>query len=101
MAENDPKPEGDKPEAEKPASSRRGNRRGGTNSSTAIKSEKVRGEYASGVGWEAGQVAPSTKFVSMDGKVSDKEPAGGGHVLVAEGDVVREHMAAQLKASKG
>jgi hypothetical protein len=101
MAENDPKTEGGEqtPPAKKTTSSRR-NRRGGDNSATAIKSEKVRGQYASGVGWDAGQVAPSTKYVDMDGKVTDKEPVGGGHVLIAEGDVVREHMLPQLKSKR-
>lgn len=60
--------------------------------------DKVRGEYASGTGWEAGQIAPSTKYVDMDGKVSDSEPKGGGSVLVAEGDVVRPHMVEALKS---
>lgn len=62
--------------------------------------EKVRGEYASGTGWGAGQRAPSTKYVDLDGNVSDKEPKGGGKVLVFEGDVVREHMLDVLNGDK-
>lgn len=58
--------------------------------------ETVRGEYSSGTGWEAGQRAPSTKYIDGDGKVVDDEPKGGGHVLVFEGDTVREHMVAAL-----
>jgi hypothetical protein len=60
--------------------------------------ETVRGEYASGTGWEAGMRAPSTKYVDMDGNVSDDEPKGGGHVLVAEGDTVHQHMLDAMKA---
>lgn len=61
-----------------------------------VGSANVRGEYASGTGWEAGQLAPSTKYVDMDGNVTDKEPKGGGRVLVFEGDVVRPHMVEAL-----
>ena len=56
----------------------------------------VRGEYTEGEGWNAGQRAPSTKYVDMDGKIMDKEPKGGGHVLVFAGDVVRPDIARQL-----
>jgi len=64
------------------------------------RSEKVRGEYANGVGWEAGCIAPSTKYVDDAGNVTDTIPVGASHVLVAEGDVVRPHMAAVLAGSK-
>lgn len=64
------------------------------------RNETVRGEYANGTGWEAGQLAPSTKWIDEDGKVVDKEPKGISRVLVFEGDVVREHMVDAIKASK-
>lgn len=64
-----------------------------------VGSATVRGEYANGTGWDAGQNAPSTKYVDGDGKVTDKEPRGeGARILVAEGDVVRPHMVEAIKA---
>jgi hypothetical protein len=69
----------------------------GSNASTAIKSETVRGQYASGTGFEAGNIAPSTKYIDENGKVVDDEPTGIGSVLIAAGDVVREHMVETLK----
>jgi hypothetical protein len=64
-----------------------------------VGSATVRGEYANGTGWEAGQAAPSTKYVDLDGNVTDKEPKGGGRVLVFEGDTVRPHMVDALKGT--
>lgn len=56
------------------------------------RNEKVRGQYASGIGWDVGNVAPSDKWVGEDGAVSDEQPAGVSRLLVAAGDVVRQHM---------
>lgn len=60
--------------------------------------DTVRGEYTSGTGWEAGNAAPSTKYIDENGKVTDDEPTGVSRVLVAAGDVVRPHMVEALKA---
>lgn len=63
-----------------------------------VKSESVRGEYTAGTGFEAGNVAPSTKYVDENGKITDDEPTGVGRVLVAQGDTVRPHMVEAMKA---
>lgn len=49
---------------------------------------KVDGQYAEGEGFEIGQRAPSTKYVDVDGKVSDEQPKDGGWVAVQAGDTV-------------
>ena len=91
MAENE-KPKPSRRAAKKAASS------SGSNKSTAIRSETVpTAQYSSGTGFEAGQRAPSTKYVTEDGEVVDDEPTGISTVLVAEGDVVREHMVDAIK----
>lgn len=47
--------------------------------------------------WKAGSTAPRTVYLDKaTGKVTDKEPASG-KVVVAEGDLVTESVAAQLK----
>lgn len=65
-----------------------------------VNSETVRGEYVGGTGFEAGNVAPSTKYIDEDGKVTDEQPAGVARVLVEKGDVVRPHMVAALEAGR-
>lgn len=101
MAENDPKTADAAKPSRRNRTAKKAASSSGSNETTAIKSEKVRGQYASGVGFEAGNVAPSTKWLDENGKVVDKEPTGVSRVLVFEGDVVREHMVDAIKASKG
>lgn len=58
-------------------------------------------QYADGEGFEAGQRAPSTKYIDRDREnVSDDEPDGGGWVLVQKGDVVSPDVA-RILADKG
>lgn len=65
---------------------------------STISNDTMRGEYVSGEGFEAGNVAPSTKYADMNGKLSDSEPVGGGHVIVFKGDRVSPSMAAVIAA---
>lgn len=64
-----------------------------------VKSETVRAEYSSGTGWEAGNLAPATKWLNEAGEVVDSEPTGIGRVLIAQGDVVRPYMVDVLGGS--
>lgn len=70
------------------------------NQGEPIESATVRPKrYSSGgEGFEAGQTAPSTKYRDRDGKIGDKEPRGGGWVVVIEGDVVTPAAARELAA---
>lgn len=66
---------------------------------STVTSETVRAEYSSGTGWEAGNIAPATKWIDESGNVVDSEPTGIGRVLIAQGDVVRPYMVDVLKGT--
>jgi hypothetical protein len=57
--------------------------------------------YSEGSGFDAGNVAPSTKYVDgTSGKIVSKEPSNGGWVVVAEGDTVSPLAAKQIADGK-
>lgn len=65
--------------------------------SSTANPEKVSGEYVSNEGWEVGNVAPSDKFRTQDGKVVDKLPKGeGGWQIAVKGAPVTQALAAEL-----
>lgn len=62
------------------------------------RTDKVDGEYTTGEGWEAGNVAPSDKYLTVDGKVVDELPKGeGGWQLAIKGSPVTPALAKQIE----
>ena len=74
-----------------------------TTPTTTGRPETVDGTYSNGKGFEAGNIAPSSKFRTVDGEIVDELPAGeGGWSVVIEGDVVTPAAARELAdASNG